>query len=236
MDKHFCEAPLEHNIPVILALLGILYRNLYNCSTYAILPYAESLETLPCYIQQLDMESNGKSISLNGKSLSYQTGPVIFGGTGTNVQHSFFQLLHQGTQIVPCDFISTIHPNCESKTHHTKLLANMLAQSKALMQGQTIEEAQEDPFRCFPGNRPSNTILLDRMDGFHLGMLIAMYEHKIFVQGTIWNINSFDQYGVELGKTMAKDVLRSLNDSKQAAEYDSSTNGLLNHLKTHMSI
>jgi glucose-6-phosphate isomerase len=184
------------------------------------------LRRLHAYIQQLDMESNGKSVDLDGKRVDYATGPVIFGGPGTAGQHAFFQLLHQGTDIVPCDFIAARIPAHDLEDHHTSLLANALAQAKALMTGQSADT----PHQTFEGNRPSTMILLERLDAYHLGMLLALYEHKVFVQGVIWNINSFDQWGVELGKKLAKDITQSLEKDGEMAGTDSSTQGLLAYL------
>jgi glucose-6-phosphate isomerase len=223
MDTHFKTAPLEKNMPVLLGLLGIWYRNFWNYGSHAILPYAHDLRRLHAYIQQLDMESNGKSVDLQGKNVDYATGPVIFGGPGTAGQHAFFQLLHQGTDIIPCDFIAACIPMHELENHHTSLLANALAQAKALMSGSKAAM----PHETFEGNRPSTTILVERLDGYHLGMLLALYEHKIFVQGAIWNINSFDQWGVELGKKMAKNITQSLEKDGKMPEADASTQGLL---------
>ncbi len=221
MDRHFREAPLESNMPVILALLGVWYRNFWDAESHAVLPYAQNLARLPDFLQQLDMESNGKRITRDGQPVDYPTGPVVFGQPGTNGQHAFYQLIHQGTALIPCDFIAAAESAAAPDTHHDILLANMLAQSRALMIGQTAEEAGGDPQKVFPGNRPSTTILLRRLDAFHLGMVLALYEHKIFVQGIIWGLNSFDQWGVELGKVLAKQIL-----SGQSAETDCSTAGL----------
>lgn len=230
VDEHFRQAPLEHNIPVIMALLGIWYRNFKSCQSYAVLPYDQYLSRFPAYLQQMDMESNGKNIDRDGKAVDYDTGAVIFGEPGTNGQHAFYQLLHQGTTVVPCDFIAPIKSMNPIDDHHKLLLSNVLAQSQAFMQGRTIDEAGGDIKRSFAGNRPSNMILLDLLDPFHLGMLIALYEHKIFVQGIIWNLNSFDQWGVELGKVLAKDIL-SQWDSTTLSGLDSSTEGLLNRCR-----
>ncbi len=230
MDKHFRETPLEQNMPVILALLGIWYRNFWDAQSYAVLPYSQHLRSFPDWLQQVDMESNGKNIDREGHPVTYETGPVVFGAPGTDCQHSFFQLIHQGTTLIPCDFIAARDKTAEQKI----LLANMIAQSQALMQGQTLKNTDDEPYRTFEGNRPSTTILLDKLDPFHLGMLLALYEHKIFVQGIIWNINSFDQWGVELGKTLAVEALNIIEGSiKENGEengvknIDSSTAALL---------
>lgn len=227
-DLHFLNAELEGNIPVIMAMLGVWYRNFIGYETHAILPYAQNLSQFPAFIQQLDMESNGKSVDVDGRRVSYPTGGVVFGGAGTNAQHAFFQLLHQGTQIVPSDFIAVIHPQHDLKDHHTQLLANALAQSQAFMQGD-VNEAE--PHRNFEGGRPSSMLLLDRLDPYHLGLLMALYEHKIFVQGVIWNINSFDQWGVELGKALAHDTTRALKGERAGQAFDFSTDGLIAYIR-----
>ena len=242
MDEHFRTAPLEHNIPVILAMLGIWYNNFMGIHRYAVIPYDQYLQYLPSYLQQLDMESNGKFVDINGEIVKYDTGPVLFGGAGTNVQHSFFQLIHQGTEIVPCDFIVPAISHNEIGDHHEILLANVLAQGEALMKGKTVKEAAEElkkagkskeeieflkKFKSFSGNRPSNTILLKKVDPYTLGALIAMYEHKVFVQGIIWNIDSFDQMGVELGKKLALNILPELQNNVYELHHDSSTNALI---------
>ncbi|HEY4162202.1 MAG TPA: glucose-6-phosphate isomerase [Dongiaceae bacterium] len=237
MDKHFREAPLPENMPVILGLLGIWYIDFWDAQSHAVLPYAQDLELLPSYLQQLDMESNGKSVDRAGRAVDYQTAPVVWGEPGTNGQHAFHQLLHQGTPLVPCDFILPARSHSPIKGHQDLLVANALAQSQALMLGRTREEVEAEmqaagadrktienllPFRTFSGNRPSTTILVPELDPYHLGMLIALYEHKIFVQGVIWGINSFDQWGVELGKKLATDILAGKGGAR-----DSSTAGLL---------
>ncbi len=242
MDKHFAETELEHNIPVILALLGIWYNNFMGIHRYAVIPYDQYLQYLPSYLQQLDMESNGKFVDVNGDYVSYATGPVLFGGAGTNVQHSFFQLIHQGTEIVPCDFIAPAISHNEIGNHHEILLANVLAQGEALMRGKTVKEAAEElkaagkskeeveflkKFKSFAGNRPSNMILLKKVDPYSLGALVAMYEHKVFVQGIIWNIDSFDQMGVELGKKLTLNILPELQNASAELKHDSSTNALI---------
>lgn len=246
MDKHFRNTEFEHNIPVILALIGIWYNNFYGIHRYGVIPYDQYLQYLPAYLQQLDMESNGKTVSLDNSYVDYATGPVLFGGAGTNVQHSFFQLLHQGTEIVPIDFIIPAISHNEIGVHHQILLANVLAQGEALMKGKTEEETIAElekagkskaeinrlkKYKSFSGNRPSNTIVLRKIDPYTLGMLVAMYEHKVFVQGIIWNINSFDQFGVELGKKMALNILPELQGLACDVEHDTSTSSLINYIK-----
>ena len=226
-DQHFLNAPLEKNLPVIMALLGVWYRNFRGASAHAILPYAKNLHCLPVYIRQLDMESNGKHVDVNGKAVNYATAPVIFGEPGTNAQHAFFQFLHQGTDIVPCDFIAAVKPGHALKGHHDKLLANALAQTKALMEG---DQSAQEPFRKFEGNRPSSMILMDIIAPLTLGMLLSVYEHKTFVQGAIWNVNSFDQWGVELGKKLALNIAEALESNKEIKSAESSTPGLLRHI------
>ena len=246
MDRHFRETDFAHNIPVIMALLGIWYNNFFNLKSYAVVPYDEYLKYLPSYLQQLDMESNGKFVSTSNEYLKYATGPVLFGGAGTNVQHSFFQMIHQGTTIIPCDFIIPAISHNEIGEHHEILVANVLAQSEALMRGKTIKEAAEEltqagkskeevdflkKFKSFEGNRPSNTFVVKKIDPYTLGMLVAMYEHKIFVQGSILNIYSFDQFGVELGKQLAMKIIPELENNEKITSHDSSTNGLINAYK-----
>jgi glucose-6-phosphate isomerase len=229
MDRHFQDAPLEKNIPVIMALLGLWYRDFWDTQSYAVLPYSQNLHRLPAFLQQLDMESNGKGVDRGGKPVPCPTGPVVFGEPGTGNQHSFMQLIHQGTALAPCDFIGFVAAPVPSGDHNRLLLANLVAQSQALMQGRTLAEAGGDPQRVFSGNRPSTTLLLDRLDARHLGMLLALYEHKVFVQGILWNINSFDQWGVELGKTLAGRILESM-DAGGPDDADSSTKSLLAHI------
>ena len=246
MDKHFATADFEHNIPVILALIGIWYNNFYGIHRYAVIPYDQYLQYLPAYLQQLDMESNGKSVTLDNKFVDYATGPALFGGAGTNVQHSFFQLLHQGTEIVPADFIIPAISHNEIGNHLPILLSNILAQGEALMHGKTEAEAALElekagkskaeiarlkKYKSFSGNRPSNAIVFKKIDPYALGMLVAMYEHKVFTQGVIWNVNSFDQFGVELGKQMALNILPEIEGTAFGVEHDSSTSGLINHIK-----
>lgn len=245
MDIHFKNTEFEHNIPVVLALLGIWYNNFFGFKEQGIVPYDQDLRFLPKYLQQLDMESNGKSVSMDNKFVQYATGPVLFGGAGTDVQHSFFQLLHQGTGIVPLDFIIPAISHNEIGDHHEILVANALAQGEALMRGKTVQEAANElakagkskeeinalkRYKSFAGNRPTNTIVIKKLDPYTLGMLVAMYEHKVFVQGIIWNIDSFDQMGVELGKQMALSILPELQGSAYGI-HDSSTSGLINLIK-----
>jgi glucose-6-phosphate isomerase len=208
MDRHFREAPLEKNIPVLMGMLGIWYRNFLNFPAHVLLPYTQSLRKFPAYLQQLDMESNGKSVDRDNRHIDYKTGPLLFGETGTNAQHAFMQLMHQGTDIIPADFIIVKKANHTLDDHHRKLNANALAQAQALMQGSRTKQAGDiPPARVFDGNRPSSTLILERLDPWHLGLLLALYEHKVFVQGIVWNINSFDQWGVELGKILASNIL-----------------------------
>ncbi len=246
MDEHFRTAELHENIPVVMAMLGIWYNNFFDVHRYAVIAYDQYLQYLPAYLQQLDMESNGKSVDKNNHFVDYATGPVVFGGAGTNVQHSFFQLLHQGTQMVPTDFIIPAISHNEMGNHHQILMSNVLAQGEALMWGKTVEEAATElekagkskevvealkKYKSFEGNRPSNTLLFKTIDPFSLGMLIALYEQKVFVQGVIWNVNSFDQMGVELGKQMALNILPELEGSAFGVSHDSSTLSLIKQIK-----
>lgn len=250
MDNHFRTAPLEQNMPVILALIGIWYNNFFHVDTHAILPYDQGMARFPAYLQQADMESNGKFICRDGMRVQYKTGPVIWGEAGTNGQHAFYQLIHQGTQIVPADFLMPVHSHYEigkhGYAHHKILLANFLAQTQALMLGKTKEEARAElekqglsgqaledllPHKVFEGNRPTTSIMFDKLTPNTLGKLIALYEHKIFVQGIMWDINSFDQWGVEYGKQIASQILPQLTNDEVVSNYDSSTNGLINHTK-----
>lgn len=233
MDDHFRTAPLEKNMPVILAMLGIWYANFYGAETEAILPYDQYLHRFPAYFQQGNMESNGKSVTKDGAAIGYTTGPIVWGEPGTNGQHAFYQLIHQGTHVIPADFIGTIEPLNDLGEHHKKLTANLLAQTKALAFGKTADELKSEgvpdeliAHKTFTGNRPTNTILLQKLMPRSLGQLIALYEHKIFVQGVIWNINSFDQWGVELGKILATEIYEQLT-SGTITESDSSTHNLL---------
>ncbi|MCF8495446.1 MAG: glucose-6-phosphate isomerase [Alphaproteobacteria bacterium] len=230
-DLHFKAAPLARNIPVIMAMLGIWYRNFWNMDSHAVLPYAQNLHSFLAWVRQIDMESNGKCVDLDGKRVNYHTGPLIFGQAGTDAQHEFFQSLHQGTAIIPADFIAALRPEHLLHDHNTKLLANALAQSQALMKG---EKNEAEPHRNFEGNRPSSTILLDRLDPYRLGMLMALYEHKIFVQSVIWNINCFDQWGVELGKTLAKTLAADLAEGLSNPMSDSSTKELVRHISDRL--
>jgi len=246
MDSHFRESPFERNIPVILALIGIWYNNFFGAQTEVILPYDQYMHRFPAYFQQGNMESNGKSVDRNGDRIDYQTGPVIWGEPGTNGQHAFYQLIHQGTKIIPADFLAPAVSHNRIGEHHNILLSNFFAQTEALLNGKTKEEVIEElkrdgksddeiqklyPHKVFEGNRPTNSILFNKLTPRELGCLIAMYEHKIFVQGVIWNIFSFDQWGVELGKQLAKKILPELGDDKQVDSHDSSTNGLINTFK-----
>jgi glucose-6-phosphate isomerase len=247
MDQHFRDAPLEANMPVLLGLIGIWYRNFYGAASEARLPYAAHLNRLPAFLQQLEMESNGKCVSLDGDMVVRATCPVVWGEPGTNGQHAFYQLLHQGTDLIPVDFILPVLPTHAMADHHRLLIANCLAQSSALMRGKSLDEVRaemaakgmyEDDIlrlaqhRTFPGDRPSNTLLMARLDPAALGALIALYEQKVFVQGVIWNINSFDQWGVELGKVVADDIALALQGGVSGKQFDASTSGLMRRLKS----
>ena len=246
MDLHFRHTRLEANIPVMLALIGIWYTDFFGAETEAILPYDQYLHRFPAYFQQGNMESNGKSVDRAGKEVSYQTGPIIWGEPGTNGQHAFYQLIHQGTKLIPCDFLAPALSQNPVGNHHSILLSNFFAQTEALMKGKTRDEVvselraagmpeeeieDQTPFRIFKGNRPTNSILFRKLTPRTLGRLIAMYEHKIFVQGIIWNIFSFDQWGVELGKQLAKKILPELSGEDEVSSHDASTNGLINRYK-----
>jgi glucose-6-phosphate isomerase len=246
MDEHFRNEPFHKNAPVILALLGIWYNNFYGAASEAILPYDQYLHRFAAYFQQGNMESNGKSVDRNGDPVHYQTGPIIWGEPGTNGQHAFYQLIHQGTKMIPCDFIASVNSHNPIGDHHAKLLSNFFAQPEALMNGKPYEEVASElkavgftedeiafhaPYRVFEGNKPTNSILLKQLTPETLGALIVLYEHKIFVQGVIWNIYSFDQWGVELGKVLAKKILAELNNNEKVSSHDSSTNGLINYFK-----
>lgn len=246
MDSHFRKTKLEKNIPVILALLGIWYNNFLGAESEAILPYDQYLHRFAAYFQQGNMESNGKQVDRAGKPINYQTGPVVWGEPGTNGQHAFYQLIHQGTKLIPCDFIATAQSHNPIGDHHQKLLSHFFAQTEALMNGKTKAEVIAEfkslgikkkdyekivPFKVFPGNRPTNSILIKKLTPFTLGQLIAMYEHKIFVQGYIWNVFSFDQWGVELGKQLARKILPELEGEAAVKTHDTSTNGLINAYK-----
>ncbi|WP_207432748.1 glucose-6-phosphate isomerase [Sabulibacter ruber] len=246
MDNHFRTAALEENLPVILALLGIWYNNFFGAESHALLPYDQYMHRFAAYFQQGDMESNGKYVDRNGQPVSYQTGPIIWGEPGTNGQHAFYQLIHQGTKLIPCDFLAPAISHNPIGDHHPKLMANFFAQTEALMNGKDEEQVIQEmhrmscseeeirtlkAFKIFEGNRPTNSILFKQLDPRTLGSLIAMYEHKIFVQGVIWNVFSFDQWGVELGKQLAKQILPELTSAEQVTSHDSSTNGLINQFK-----
>ena len=239
-DQHFRDNPLEKNIPVTMALLGIWYNNFYEVETHALLPYDQSLYFFADYFQQGDMESNGKSITTDGTQVDYNTGPIIWGQPGTNGQHAFFQLIHQGTKLIPCDFLAASQGHYDSPVHHDILMSNFLAQPEALMNGKTKEEVERDigtsdPLlvmsKIFPGNKPSNSFLYKKLTPRTLGTILAFYEHKIFVQGVIWDINPFDQMGVELGKVLAKAILPELKSGETISTHDSSTNALINTYK-----
>ncbi|MDY7575609.1 glucose-6-phosphate isomerase [Actimicrobium sp. CCI2.3] len=242
MDKHFQEAPLERNMPVLLAMLGVWYRNFHGSSSVSIAPYHQDLSLFAGYLQQLDMESNGKHVSAAGEPLTTASGPVIWGDTGTNGQHAYFQLLHQGSDLIPIDFIAVLGASHTLPGHQAALLANCFAQAEAFMRGKTADEVRTDlaeqgldaarvealmPHKTFPGNRPSNMVLMEALTPATLGALVALYEHKVFVQGVIWGINSFDQWGVELGKVLAKSIAQELTGAAQPAQHDSSTNALI---------
>lgn len=240
MDEHFRTAPLSRNMPAVLAGLGVWYNNFLGSQAYAVLPYDQYLHRLPAYLQQLDMESNGKGTARDGTPVGWQTGPIVFGEAGTNGQHAFYQLIHQGTKLIPCDFIAAAETHNPVGDHHLLLLSNALAQPEALMRGKTEAEARaENPglsdadiaHRVFPGNKPTNTILYRKLDPRTLGMLIALYEHKVFVQGVVWDVNSFDQWGVELGKQLARKILPELTAPTPPASHDSSTGGLIEAIR-----
>ena len=234
MDRHFRTAKLEKNMPVVMALLGILYSNGYGAETYCCLPYDQYLARFPAYLQQMDMESNGKGVDKQGNVVDRETGPIAWGEPGTNGQHSFYQLIHQGTHLIPCDFIGCSRTHNQIGDLHDKLMANLFAQTEALAFGKTAEQCREEgcpenlvPFKTFEGNRPTNTLLCDELTPETLGALLALYEHKVFVQGVIYNVYSFDQWGVQLGKLLAKNVLKDLTAKKAGTKHDSSTNALI---------
>jgi glucose-6-phosphate isomerase len=246
MDNHFRATPFEENIPALLALMGIWYTNFFGAHTEVILPYDQYLHRFPAYFQQGNMESNGKSVDRKGEKVNHQTGPVIWGEPGTNGQHAFYQLIHQGTKLIPADFLAPAISHNPLGEHHTILLSNFFAQTEALLKGKTKEEVMEElqkegksndeverlyPHKVFAGNKPTNSILFKQLTPRVLGSLIALYEHKIFVQGLIWNIFSFDQWGVELGKQLAQKIAPELKDDKPIDSHDSSTNGLINTFK-----
>jgi len=241
MDEHFRTAPFDRNLPVLMGLLGVWYSNFFGAETVAVLPYEQYLKRFPAYLQQLTMESNGKHVTLNGTTVGYQTGPIYWGEPGTNGQHSFYQLIHQGTRLIPCDFIAfgkTLNP---LGRHHDILLANVLAQAEALAFGKTKEQVKAEgtpdrlvPHRVFEGNRPSNTILVERLTPETLGKLVALYEHSVFTQGAIWGIDSFDQWGVELGKVLAKRIIPELESQEELTlDHDSSTNNLIRRYRNY---
>jgi glucose-6-phosphate isomerase len=238
MDEHFQTAPLEKNLPVLMGLLAVWYNCFFDAQTIAVLPYDQYLHRFPAYLQQLTMESNGKQVTLDGTRVDYQTGPVYWGEPGTNGQHSFYQLIHQGTKLIPCDFIAfrqSLNPLGE---HHDLLIANVLAQGEALAFGKTLDEVRAEgtpewlaPHREFDGNRPSTTLFADRLTPEILGKLVALYEHSVFTQGVIWGLDSFDQWGVELGKVLAKRIVPQLQGQDEALGHDSSTNALIRHYR-----
>jgi glucose-6-phosphate isomerase len=238
-DLHFRQNPFEKNIPVVMALVGLWYRNFYGSQTEAILPYDQYMHRFAAYFQQGNMESNGKSVDRKGYPVTYATGPVVWGEPGTNGQHAFYQLIHQGTTLIPCDFIAPAISHNPVGDHHVKLLSNFFAQTEALMNGKTRNDLLSEnvpqeliPYKSFTGNRPTNSFLLKEITPFSLGKLIALYEHKIFVQGVIWNIYSFDQWGVELGKQLAGKILPELEHGDWVNSHDGSTNGLINAFKS----
>jgi len=247
MDQHFQEAPLRKNAPVLLALLGIWYANFLGAASHAILPYDQSLHRFAAYFQQGDMESNGKRVTRDGETITdYTTGPILWGEPGTNGQHAFYQLLHQGTRLVPADFLAPVHTHYPLGDHHAVLLSNFLAQTEALMRGKTESEVRAEletqglseeritkllPHKVFPGNRPTTSIVFDKLTPLTLGKLVALYEHKIFVQGIVWNILSFDQWGVELGKQLAKKIEPEMKGEKAPSGHDASTTALLSWIR-----
>jgi len=246
MDEHFRTAPLEHNVPIVLGLLGVWYASVLGAESHAVLPYEQHLQRLPAYLQQLEMESNGKRVDRDGHAVDVQTAPVVWGEPGTNGQHAFFQLLHQGTRLISTDFLVGIESHDPLAGHHRLLVANCIAQTEALMRGKTEAEAREElraqrlspeeidrlaPHKVFPGNRPSTTIVYRKLDPRTVGMLLALYEHRVFTMGAVWNINSFDQYGVELGKQLAATIEKDLQSPGRAVGHDASTNRLINLAK-----
>jgi len=250
MDEHFRSAPLDQNIPVLMGMIGIWYNNFFGAEANAILPYDQGLHRFPAFLQQLDMESNGKRVDRDGNEVDYDTGMVVWGEPGTNGQHAFYQLIHQGIRLIPADFIAPVQSQNPLGEHHNILLANCFAQTEALMLGKTTEEARAElqaqgmltemldallPHKVFPGNKPTNTLLFDKLNPHALGMLIALYEHRIFVQSVIWNINPFDQWGVELGKQLASKVLPEMDSMVPVTQHDSSTNGLIEYFRQHQT-
>tara|TARA_Y100000766_G_C18877091_1_gene591379 strand:- start:89 stop:1735 length:1647 start_codon:yes stop_codon:yes gene_type:complete len=251
MDIHFKTAPFEENIPVILGLLGVWYNNFFGAESHCILPYDQYMHRFAAYFQQGDMESNGKYINKNGEKVSYSTGPIVWGEPGTNGQHAFYQLIHQGTKLIPCDFIAPVNTQNPIGDHHAKLLSNFFAQTEALMKGKTREQAKKElesedfsdveleallPHKIFEGNKPTNSIFVKKLTPRVLGSLIAMYEHKIYTQSVIWNVNAFDQWGVELGKQLAKVILPELSNKNKVESHDSSTNGLIQFYKENREV
>ena len=251
MDTHFKTAPFEENIPVILGLLGVWYNNFFGAESHCILPYDQYMHRFAAYFQQGDMESNGKYINKNGEKVNYSTGPIVWGEPGTNGQHAFYQLIHQGTKLIPCDFIAPVNTQNPIGDHHAKLLSNFFAQTEALMKGKTREQAKEElesedlsdleleallPHKIFEGNKPTNSIFVKKLTPKVLGSLIAMYEHKIYTQSVIWNVNAFDQWGVELGKQLAKVILPELSNKDKVESHDSSTNGLIQFYKENREV
>jgi glucose-6-phosphate isomerase len=248
MDEHFRTTLLEENIPVILGMLGIWYNNFFAADSHALLPYDQYMHRFPAYFQQGDMESSGKRVTRHGKAVDYSTGPIIWGESGTNGQHAFYQLIHQGTKLIPCDFLAPVETKNPVGRHHLMLLSNFFAQTEALMCGKTEQEVRAElqadglsdeaaeallPHKVFPGNKPTNSILFQKLTPRTLGSLIAMYEHKIFVQSIIWDVNAYDQWGVELGKQLARKILPELDDYDVVSSHDVSTNGLINYYKEH---
>jgi glucose-6-phosphate isomerase len=246
MDAHFRTAPLAQNLPVIMGLIGVWYRNILHFPTHAVIPYDQRLSRFAAHLQQLDMESNGKRVKKDGTPVSMPSGPVVWGEPGTNGQHAFFQLIHQGTEVIPVDFLVAARPHEQLSDHHAKLVANCLAQGEALMRGKTLAEAEAElkaegksevavkalaPHKVFPGNRPSNTLMYRTLDPYTMGRLLALYEHKVFVQGLIWDVNSFDQWGVELGKQLASALLPIVKGEKDPVGNDASTAGLVAHFR-----
>jgi glucose-6-phosphate isomerase len=249
MDEHFRSAPLEQNMPALMGLLGVWYGNFFGAQSNAVFPYDQYLHRFPAYLQQLEMESSGKRVDRDGNAVDYDTGMVMWGEPGTNGQHAFYQLLHQGTRLIPADFLAPLHSHNPTGEHHAILLANCFAQTEALMLGKTEAEVRAEleaqglhgevleallPHKVFPGNSPTNTLLFDRLAPHTLGMLIALYEHKVFVQGAVWNINPFDQWGVELGKQLAGKILPELRDAAAVSKHDASTCGLIDHFRKHV--
>jgi glucose-6-phosphate isomerase len=240
MDEHFRTAPFERNLPVIMGLLVVWYNNFFGAQTVGVMPYDQYLKRFPAYLQQLTMESNGKHVTLEGQEVDYQTGPIFWGEPGTNGQHSFYQLIHQGTKLIPCDFIGFCQTLNPVDQHHDLLMANLFAQTEALAFGKTAEEVKAEgtpdwliPHRVFEGNRPTNTVLAERLTPEILGKLVALYEHSVFTQGTIWDIDSFDQWGVELGKVLAKRIIPELESPQEPKlQHDSSTNTLIRRYRT----